>query len=281
MRRNVIAAVLALMGLLCTGSPAYAADPDAGVTPQHLAIRLMNSRLVMAEAAEDADRLRAEPPAAELLDEARRQLLLAQAEFRSRDSIRDEQEIVYRLAASPSLESDVVPLLAVDDVAGLTEVIEGLRSLWRSAGIDDFSKVRMRRNRRFSDSAPLDTLLGYYRDAGGRYQVDWSYLASINFIESDFGRVNGPSSAGALGPMQFMPATWQDYGRGGDIMSPKDSIQAAAYYLNRMGAPASYVRAIYRYNNDRDYVASVEHFAAAMRTDQAWLVRLYYWGTAG
>jgi len=126
----------------------------------------------------------------------------------------------------------------------------------------------------------VDTLFGLYQVAGHN-RVDWSYLASINFIESDFGRVNGPSSAGALGPMQFMPGTWQDYGAGGDIMSPKDSIQAAAVYLNRMGAPGNMDRAIFRYNNDYDYVAAVQGFAEAIRADQTWFSRLYYWSTFG
>src|SRR5256885_15252620 len=39
-------------------------------------------------------------------------------------------------------------------------------------------------------------------------------ISSINFIESSFGRNNGPSSAGALGPMQFLPGTWDNYGQG-------------------------------------------------------------------
>jgi hypothetical protein len=40
-------------------------------------------------------------------------------------------------------------------------------------------------------------------------------------------------------------------------------------------------RAIYRYNNDTDYVASVKGFASAIRDDSAWLDRLYYWSTTG
>jgi membrane-bound lytic murein transglycosylase B len=124
-------------------------------------------------------------------------------------------------------------------------------------------------------------LLAYYRAAAARTGLDWTYLAAINFIESDFGRVNGPSSAGALGPMQFLPSTWQEYGGGSDVMSPHDAIMGAALLLARNGAPANYDRAIFRYNHDLDYVAAVKEYAAAMRADPLWLTRLYYWSTFG
>jgi len=111
--------------------------------------------------------------------------------------------------------------------------------------------------------------------------VDWSYLASINFIESNFGRVNGPSSAGAEGPMQFIPDTWRQYGQGGNIMDPHDSILAAARLLAHNGAPGNMRQAIFHYNNDYDYVDSVIFFARAYRADPQWLDRMYYWNTTG
>ena len=52
--------------------------------------------------------------------------------------------------------------------------------------------------------------------AGAAYGIPWQVLAAINKIESNFGRNMGPSSAGAVGWMQFMPVTWLRWGTDGD-----------------------------------------------------------------
>ena len=133
----------------------------------------------------------------------------------------------------------------------------------------------------YASAATVDALRGYYAEAQRKYGVNASYLASINFIESSFGRNNGPSSAGALGPMQFLPGTWANWGQGGNINDPHDAIMAAARYLVHYGAPADMRTAIFHYNLDYDYVDAVEFFARAIRDDPAWLDRLYYWNTSG
>ena len=76
-------------------------------------------------------------------------------------------------------------------------------------------------------------LLPIYQAAGIQYGIRWEYLAAINEIETDYGRNLNVSSAGALGWMQFMPATWRAYGvdanRDGrkDPYNPVDAIFAA------------------------------------------------------
>jgi soluble lytic murein transglycosylase-like protein len=159
--------------------------------------------------------------------------------------------------------------------------IAGLHSLYILAGIDEYYLVNVHFTHVYSDTDALSALRSYYDEAARRYGVDPSYLASINFIESNFGRVKDTSTAGAQGPMQFLPSTWTQYGQGGNIHDSHDSILAAARYLVRNGAPYNMRNAIFQYNHDYDYVDSVESFARAYRTDPGWLDRMYYWNTFG
>jgi len=263
---------------------AAAADPHS-IGPQsearRQAARLTAAARTVESASAAVDRQRARPPAGVALDQLRQDLRLAQAQFGLREAVRAEQEAVYELAGRPDLEAATLPLVTGPHSAGIGAATGGLRAVWRLVGIDASLPVRPRHTHRYAASEPPEALLGYYRAAAARTGVDWSYLAAINYVESDFGRVNGPSSAGALGPMQFLPSTWHDYGGGGDIMSPRDSIQAAALLLARNGAPADYDRAILRYNHDQDYLTAVKSYAAALRSDPLWLTRFYYWSTFG
>lgn len=114
---------------------------------------------------------------------------------------------------------------------------------------------------------PPRTLLRHYRAAERRFGVGWEYLAAINLVETGMGRIRGTSVAGAQGPMQFMPATWDAYGRG-DVNDPRDAIFGAARYLDAMGfrpgRPAAVAEALYRYNNHPAYVRGVRLLAETM-----------------
>jgi hypothetical protein len=106
-------------------------------------------------------------------------------------------------------------------------------------------------------------LLSIYQAAGVEYGVRWEVLAAINEIETDYGRNLNVSSAGALGWMQFMPATWKAYGVDAngdgrkDPYNPVDAIFAAANYLKAAGAETDLRRAIFAYNHADWYVESV------------------------
>lgn len=115
--------------------------------------------------------------------------------------------------------------------------------------------------------------LRMYQQAGHQYGIPWNLLAGIGHIESHHGANPGPSSAGALGPMQFMPATWATWGVDGnhdgrkDIMDPADAIPAAARYLKASGAPGdlndvrSVRKALWAYNQSSTYGDNVVWWA--------------------
>ena len=112
-----------------------------------------------------------------------------------------------------------------------------------------------------------------YRESAGMYGFgqDWYILAAVGKVESDHGENMGPSSAGAMGPMQFLPSTWETSGVDGNgdgtanILDPEDAIPAAAGYLKVGGAPHDWYRALYSYNHADWYVEKVLAVAEAYR----------------
>lgn len=124
---------------------------------------------------------------------------------------------------------------------------------------------------------PAEELKGLYRKAEQASGVGWNYLAAINFVETAFGRIAGVSTAGAQGPMQFMPATFAAYGGGGDIRSPHDSIMAAGRYLAANGFARNPGGALWRYNNSNEYVRAVSDYAGVLARDPAAFEGYYRW----
>ena len=120
---------------------------------------------------------------------------------------------------------------------------------------------------------PYEEYVRLYRESAERYGFgdDWYVLAAVGKIESNHGENMGPSSAGAMGPMQFLPSTWSSYGVDGDgdgganIMDPKDAIPAAAAYLRAGGAPGDWYAALFTYNRAGWYVEEVLAIAESYR----------------
>jgi membrane-bound lytic murein transglycosylase B len=123
------------------------------------------------------------------------------------------------------------------------------------------------------EPASEDTYMELYEAAAATYGFgpDWYILAAVGKVESDHGQAMGPSSAGAMGPMQFMPTTWEASGVDGNgdgvanVMDPEDAIPAAASYLQDGGAPQDWYRALYSYNHADWYVKKVLAVAEAYR----------------
>jgi hypothetical protein len=234
----------------------------------------------MSQATSDMQAIAAQKPVG-LIDGLRRDLATERAAYEFRVGARLEELRIYELAGYASVESAVIPLLPSDLQGPIDDAIAGMHSLYILAGIDQYYLVNVHFTHPYNAAKPVSALRSYYNEAYRRYGVDSSYLAAINFIESNFGRVNGPSSAGALGPMQFEPGTWVEYGQGGNVNDPHAAILAAARLLVANGAPYDMRNAIWHYNNSYDYVDSVEAFARAYRAGPAFLDHMYYWNTYG
>lgn len=120
------------------------------------------------------------------------------------------------------------------------------------------------------------TLLGYYKEAEAATGVPWQILAAVHLVESKMSRLRSNSTAGAQGPMQFLPATWASYGHG-DIDNDHDAILGAADYLRAMGAPGDVAGALYHYNPSQHYVQAVLTYADQMQTDPSAFTAYYHW----
>lgn len=122
--------------------------------------------------------------------------------------------------------------------------------------------------------------LAIYRAAAATCPgLPWPVLAAIGQVESGHGTNTGPSSSGAMGPMQFLPSTFGAYAVDGDgdgvtdIWNASDAIFSAANYLCANGAsggPRGLYGAIYRYNHADWYVLMVMRVAGelAVRFDE-------------
>ena len=121
-----------------------------------------------------------------------------------------------------------------------------------------------------SQSGPMSfgALRGIWQAAGATYGIPWQVLGAINKVETNFGANLGPSSAGAIGWMQFMPSTWARWGvdANGDGIAdpdnPTDAIFSAARYLAGCGGQFDISRAVYCYNHSNTYVSEVLRLAA-------------------
>jgi membrane-bound lytic murein transglycosylase B len=140
-----------------------------------------------------------------------------------------QQRILILLSEKTALSKAVFSRLRAPE---LESEVAARRELGR------LSKPRPLKAFRTGPAEPADRLRGHYLEAQRRFGVAWNVLAAINYVESAFNKLRNASSAGAQGPMQFIPSTWRAYGLGGDVHDPHDAILGAANYLPRERRPA-------------------------------------------
>jgi hypothetical protein len=170
-----------------------------------------------------------------------------------------EQRIYRLLASKPTLASRVL-----DRLERPTWVEAGANVRASHVLFEHFAPVSELPNFRIRKPEPADVLLGYFQEAERRFDVEWEVLAAVMLIETRMGRIRSRSSAGAQGPMQFLPATWEAYGLGGNIRDPHDAVMGAANYLRASGAPEDYREALHHYNPVDAYVNAVWWYAKTM-----------------
>ncbi|HYZ13210.1 MAG TPA: transglycosylase SLT domain-containing protein [Actinomycetota bacterium] len=170
-----------------------------------------------------------------------------------------EQRIYRWLAERPAVADGVI-----DRLARRIALEAGRNVAATHALFEHFGAVSVLPDFRIRRPEPADVLRSYFRAAERRFGIDWEVLAAVMLIETRMARIRSASSAGAQGPMQFIPSTWEAYGMGGDINDPEDAIMGAANYLRASGAPGDYRRALHAYNPVDAYVDAVWWYARTM-----------------
>jgi hypothetical protein len=184
------------------------------------------------------------------------------------------QQVIYRaLVRLPEWRADVFARLP----APLRPVAEANVSAGADLRVLASSESPELPKWRIVAPPPPADLLAEYKGAEAALGVPWQYLAAIHLVETRMGRIRGDSSAGAQGPMQFIPSTWAIYGGGGDINSFHDAILAAARLLRANGAPADMANALFHYNPSNRYVRAVTAYAEQMKADERAFLAYYHW----
>jgi membrane-bound lytic murein transglycosylase B len=188
----------------------------------------------------------------------------SQAERRSHAKIRTERNIMKVAARVQRLIDEQRVLLAKAN-----QQLAAVRAAQAALGAQSaaFSAATNNAIANLKVLPPSAQYLSLYKAAAGSCPgLSWTVLAAIGQVESGHGRNPSTSTAGAMGPMQFMPSTFAAYAVDGNsdgsksIMDPADAIFSAAHYLCANGAgrsPSALAKAIFHYNHAAWYVAMV------------------------
>jgi hypothetical protein len=252
-----LVAFSAIAATAATGLIGCGADGASAAQPQRVADEISQNDVALREAI-DSWRAGGDPPSS-----------VPPADVVAQAAVLQDQ--IDFLGDHPNLTTRVVPLLDGRLRAEIRRLYAARRALLRLSAGSKHKKLKL------GQRPPLSDLASFYGEAERRFAIGANYLAAIHLVETKFGRVVNNSVAGAQGPMQFIPSTWEIYGHGGDIRDPHDAILAAARLLRANGAPGRYGRALHAYNPSRLYVAAVSHYAKLIAADPHALYFLYVW----
>lgn len=172
-----------------------------------------------------------------------------------------------RASAGLGLIHNVAALISAPG-AGMTGLVRQVRAVVGGGGtVTDVRQQQLPTDQIAAGVKPSN-YLQLFKASAAEYcpGLSWTVLAAIGQIESGDGANVGPSSAGALGPMQFMPSTWARWGITAfgepgppNVMDPYDAVPSAARYLcaSGGGSPSGVYSAIYAYNHADWYVREV------------------------
>jgi len=223
--------------------------------PQDLALRVLGMRQVLSDARTSAEQARA--AAGRSADAANRAAAGADASVVVADDLARRAADVEELLGQAQRTLDRLSERA-------SRLAEAERAAWAVA--EARARAVASRQAALTDvraTLPPSGYLALYRSAAATCPgLRWTLLAAVGQVESGHGRNVGPSSAGALGPMQFLPATFRAYAVDGDHdgstdpMSPADAVFTAARYLcsGGAGSASGVPGALLRYNHAQWYV---------------------------
>ncbi|MFT5683513.1 MAG: membrane-bound lytic murein transglycosylase B [Myxococcota bacterium] len=183
------------------------------------------------------------------------------------------QQVIYRALVHDTATASAVLAALPQDTAAIAQTnIDATRAIMGTVGK---KRVNVPAWRIVQPAGP-DELVAHYQAAEGEYGVQWEVLAAIHLVETRMGRLRGVSTAGAAGPMQFIPETWARFGEG-NIEDNRDAIMAAARHLTHHGAPGNTAKALWHYNPTDRYVTAVQGYASLIEADPLAFRGYYGW----